>query len=84
MCATTNNGFVNFRAGNHYWGKLGRQAWEATGAKAFGNFRGGNHYWGKLGRQAWEAAGRNGFGSFRVVHPQTLILLTRMVRTPIS
>ena len=44
------NGFGNFRAGNHYWDKLGRQR-EATGCNGFGKFQAGNHYWDKLRRQ---------------------------------
>ena len=45
-------------------GKLGRQAWEATGGNGFGNFRAGNHYWDTLGGQL-EATGDNGFSTFR-------------------
>ena len=33
--ATGSNGFGKFQSGNHYWGKLGRQAWEAMDSVTF-------------------------------------------------
>ena len=50
------------RLGARQGGKLGRQAWEATGGNGFGNLQAGNHHWDTLGRQreATEASGGNG------------------------
>ena len=50
FASTGGNGFGNFRAGNHYWDKLGRQR-GATGGNGFANFRAENHHWDRLGRQ---------------------------------
>ncbi len=56
------NGFGNFRAGNHHWGRLGRQR-ETMGDNGFGNFWAGEDHWDRLGRQR-ETMGDNGFGNF--------------------